>query len=126
MSNCFSQLTLITKAKLDCFITLFVIFSINAIFVQNTFVQSLDSIQDIEVSEVILIDELQAESFLNQLSNYDHIDITELSDSEAQALLDQANSQFLSYSINDKQIELAFAIYITGFIILFGILASLK
>ena len=110
MSNCIRQLILITKAKLDCFITLFVIFSINAIFVQITFAQSLDSSQDIEVAEVILVDELQvvdelqAESFINQLSNYDHIDAIELSDSEAQALLDQVNSQVLSYS-HDKTLE---------------------
>ena len=110
MSNCIRQLILITKAKLDCFITLFVIFSINAIFVQTTFAQSLDSSQDIEVAEVILVDELQvvdelqAESFINQLSNYDHIDAIELSDSEAQALLDQVNSQVLSYS-HDKTLE---------------------
>ena len=100
MSNCLRSLILITNAKSDCFITLLCNFFNQYNLCANYFCTIYRFSNDIEVVEVVLVDELQAESFINQLSNYDHIDTIELSDSEAQALLDQVKSQVLSYSDN--------------------------
>ena len=102
MSRCFKQLI---KTKAGYFsLGIFFIAITSLLFIKTTFAMSLNSSDKIESLDVILVDELQAESFIDQLSNYNHIAIEQLSNNEAQSLLQKANSKSLMYSINYKQL----------------------
>ena len=82
-----------------CFIAILAIFTINAVFTQTVFSKSLNSSEDIDELDIIVVDKLQADDFINQLPNYDHIEIRQLSSNEAQALLED-NYQLINYSGN--------------------------
>ena len=80
------------------FLRLIVILSICStyfFFIQPLFALSINSSDDTEVPGVVLVDELKYDSFINELSSYNHIAIEELDDSEARVLLSQANYQNL-------------------------------
>ena len=76
------------------------VFLTNDFFVKTALAQSLDSSQDYDDIEVFFVDELQAQSIIDQLSSssYDHVAVEELSGKEAQALLEHS-AHSLSYSV---------------------------
>ena len=90
MTNYIRQL----KNNILLFLTTYIIV-INAIFTQTAFSESLSSSED--TYQLLLVDELQADDFINQLSDYDHIEIQQLSGTEAQTLLSD-NYQLINYS----------------------------
>ena len=96
MTGYFSQLI---QTKSSYFsIAILAMFLSNGLFLQNIFAESVNSLEDIERLDIILVDDDQAKDFIDQLSSYDHVEVEELSDSQARELLEQANSQSLAYS----------------------------
>ena len=99
----FKQLTLI---KLDGFVKVLTIFLIGVLAIitsQTALAESLAS-EDIKALDVVMVDELEYLSFIDELPDYDHVVSIELNHDQAQELLEQANSENLSYSMNSKQI----------------------
>ena len=102
MTNYFRQLKV--KIQDDYFKFKFMIFLVSLIFLTNLFFvqtglsQSLDSTEEHQEIEVFVVDELQAEDLIGQLSSYDHVTVEKLSDQQAQKLLDQTSYKNLAYS----------------------------
>ena len=97
-------------SKVIIFLVL-LIFITNWFFIQTGLAQSLDSLEHKDL-EVLLIDELQAEGLIDRLSNYDHVAVEQLSENEAQELLNHVNSENLSYSFGyQSQPQLSFLNY---------------
>ena len=93
----------LTQTACSVLIITLVIFSINSIFLPAVFAESVESTnssEQIEVLDLVLIEKLQ-NNFINELSNYDHVTISQLSDTEVQVLLSD-NYQSLSYSLSEQ------------------------
>ena len=94
MRSCIKQL-IQTKSDSYLKLTIYLIFLTNLLSIQTALASSELDHQPQHI-DVILVDEHQAQSVLNNL-NYDHVAIKELTHTEAQALLEHS-SQSLNYS----------------------------
>ena len=80
-------------------VIILLVFTFNVFVIDSALSQPLNSLDTLEI---LLVDELQAKSFVTQLSIYDHVDVSELSQSEVIDLLEQANTDNLFYSGDHK------------------------
>ena len=86
-------------------LAILMVFATSFLFIETALAKSSDSFDVIEISDVIVADQLQEDEKYNQLSKYVYLDGQGLTDSEVYALLEHSHSQSLFYSTDDQEIE---------------------